>query len=325
MRLDFNVLWVDDQPDAVEAQSVPLTRKMEEEGFLFKRTLCKSLDEVTTILGDGVFADEIDLVLVDWDLGANVHGEDVIAKIREAAPYRDIVFYSARKPAAELRKLVFDNGIEGVYCASREELIPEVEDIFESLIRKVLDLDHTRGIVMGATCDIDHTVNECLLLIYEKLDAKGQEALLAEALERVQEKLKQWAKQVEKIQANASMPAVLEAHVYFTSNDRLRMLKGLVEGDALKAHANSGAALGKYIKAVVPERNTMAHVLPALKGKSRTVLNAAGEELGVKELRELRRLILGFRQDFYTLLSALRTPAEADSSQTGPASTKQGG
>jgi hypothetical protein len=324
MRLDFNVLWVDDQPDAVEAQSVPLRRRMEEEGFLFNRTLCKSLDEVTAIIGDDVFADEIDLILVDWDLGASVHGEQVIAKIREAAPYRDVVFYSARQPVAELRRLVFENGIEGIYCASREDLIDEVVDVFESLIKKVLDLDHTRGIVMGATCDIDHTVNECLLAIYEQLDGEGQGALVAEALQRVEEKLKQWTKQIEKIQASASMAAVMEAHVYFTANDRLRMLKSLVEGDALKAHEAVGQTLGKYIKTIVPERNTMAHVRPAVQGKARTVLNAAGDELGVEELRNLRRLILGFRQDFYTLLAALKASAEANPSQAGPADAEQG-
>lgn len=325
MRLDFNVLWVDDQPDAVEHQSAPLTKKMEEHGFLFKRTLCKSLDDVTAIVGDGVFADEIDLVLVDWDLGTNIHGEQVIAKIREAAPYRDILFYSAQKPTAELRRLIFENGIEGIYCASREGLIDEVVDIFESIIKKVLDLDHTRGIIMGATCDIDHTVNECLIAIYEVLDGKGQEELLAEALERVQEKLKQWTRQVEKIKADASMAEVMEAHVYFTSNDRLRMLKGLLEKDPMKGQAATGAALGKYIRAVVPERNTMAHVLPAVKGKARTVLNAAGQELGVQELRELRRSILGFRQDFYTLLAELKATPKAVSSQSVPPNAKQGG
>ena len=249
------------------------------------------------------------------DLGASVHGEDVIAKIREAAPYRDVVFYSARQPAADLRKLVFEKGIEGVYCTSREELIDEVVAIFESLIRKVLDLDHTRGIVMGATCDIDHTVNQCLLAIYEQLDGKGQQALIAEALKRMQEKLKQWTKQIAKIEANATIAAVMEAHVHFTSNDRLRMLKGLVEDAAFEKYAGTADVLGKYIQSVVPERNTMAHVRPALKGKVRTVTNAAGDELGAQELRELRRLILGFRQDFYALLAVLRPLDGVDTSQ----------
>ena len=40
-------------------------------------------------------------------------------------------------------------GIEGIYCAERENLPDEVIGVFESLIKKVLDLDHTRGIVMG--------------------------------------------------------------------------------------------------------------------------------------------------------------------------------
>ena len=52
--------------------------------------------------------------------------------------------------------------------------------VFDFLVKKVLDLDHTRGIVMGATSDIDFIVNECLVMI-EKIDVAGKDAMLKEA------------------------------------------------------------------------------------------------------------------------------------------------
>jgi hypothetical protein len=313
MRLDFNVLWVDDQPDGVEAQITRIARQMEEEGFQFNPKLCRSINDVPELIADHVFADEIDLILVDWDLGGGVHGEDVIARIREAVPYKDVVFYSAQHPAAALRKLAFDNGIEGVYCASREELIDEVLGVFESLVKKVLDLDHTRGIVMGATSDIDHMVNECLVVIHERLDGAGQQALVKEALERIDEKLKDWTKGVEKLRNKATMTTVLEAHVYFTANDRVRMLSRVIEGEMFKVHAGAGAVLGKYIKEVVPERNKLGHAVLVAKGKPQAVVNVEGEEVSLERMRDLRRLILGLRQDFRNLLDALRGQGDADS------------
>jgi hypothetical protein len=306
MRLDFNVLWVDDQPERVQAQITRIARQMEEEGFQFNQTLCKSIDDVGRLIADHVFTDEIDLILVDWDLGGAVHGEDVIARIREVVPYKDVVFYSAQQPAAALRKMAFDSKVEGVYCASREELIEEVLGVFDSLTKKVLDLDHVRGIVMGATSDIDHIVNQCLTAIYASLDGAGQQALVKQALERIEEKLKEWTKGVEKLRKNATMTAVLEAHVYFSANDRLRTLSKALAGERFKPHAGSGEVLGKYMKEVVPERNKLGHAVLVAKGKPQAVVNVAGEEVSLERMRDLRRLILSLRKDFRNLLDALR-------------------
>jgi hypothetical protein len=75
MRLDFNVLWVEDQPAHVDAQIERISQLMQQEGFHFKPTLCRSIDEVQRAISTDVFTDEVDLVLVDWDLGSNLHGE----------------------------------------------------------------------------------------------------------------------------------------------------------------------------------------------------------------------------------------------------------
>ncbi len=63
MRLDFNVLWVDDQPDRVRSQITAIKKKMVEEGFEFTPQLCKSISEVRDAISDNVFTDEIDLIL----------------------------------------------------------------------------------------------------------------------------------------------------------------------------------------------------------------------------------------------------------------------
>ena len=55
MRLDFNVLWVDDQPDRVGAQITAITKLMQEEGFHFVPTLCQSIDEVKKAIAADVF------------------------------------------------------------------------------------------------------------------------------------------------------------------------------------------------------------------------------------------------------------------------------
>jgi hypothetical protein len=306
LRLDFNVLWVDDQPARVAAQITGIAKVMVDEGFHFNPQICKTIDDVRNRISDNVFKDEIDLILVDWDLGGGVYGQDAIAAIREMVPYKDVVFYSARNPADGLRKLAFEAGIEGVYCASREDLVEEVLGVFESLVKKVLDLDHARGIIMGATSDIDNLVMECLFSMYEKLNEAGRQSMIKEALARLDEKIKDMNKRSEKVRDAASITAVLKAHWIFTANDRLRMLSGLLEIEVFKAHAKSRPSVIEYLEKVVPRRNQFGHLVLTPKGKPQSVATIEGKEIGIEEVREIRRLILSLRAHFKNLRDAVR-------------------
>lgn len=306
MRLDFNVLWVDDQPKGIEAQIKRIAKQMEEEGFQFNPGLCKSIDDVRKLIAEDVFTDEIDLILVDWDLGGGVLGQDAIVAIRETVPYRDVVFYSAQNPADTLRKLAFDKGIEGVYCASREELVEEVLGVFESLVKKVLDLDHTRGIVMGATSDIDNMVNECLVVVHAKLDQPGKNAMIKDALGYIEKRITESTKIAAGLQGATTVTELFQAHMILTANDRLRMLGGALKEKAFEAHKAYRQAVVTYQQKVVPGRNDLGHLVLVPEGKPQAVVNIAGEQVSLKEMRDLRKLILGLRNDFRNLRGALQ-------------------
>lgn len=304
MRLDFNVLWVDDQPNAVNAQITRIKTLMAEEGFHFNPAQCRSIDEVETLIAGDVFQDEVDLILVDWDLGGGVHGQDVIERIRQVAQYKDIVFYSARTRAADLRRMAFEKELEGIYCATREELVDEVLGVFESLVKKVLDLDHTRGIVMGATSDIDHMIHSCLLHIEARLDDTRKKTLVDQAIKRVQERVKDIAKQGERLGAATNVATILEAHMIFGANDRLRMLRRLLEDDA--THAQSVDTIKSYMDNVVPDRNVLGHMILAPEGRPQAVVNTEGKQISLDDMRTLRKTILSLREDFRILLDALK-------------------
>jgi len=306
MRLDFNVLWIDDQPDHVQAQIKAISNEMENEGFNFHATQIKTVEEVKQHLADDVFNDEVDLILVDWDLGGSVQGQDVISEIRDSIRFKDVVFYSARTAPTDLRKLAFDAGVEGVYCASREDLRDEVIGVFESLVKKVLDLDHTRGIVMGATSDIDHMVSECLTVIHDGLDDEGKKGMLSEVIDHIGEQLNQHKIQVKNLKDSTSMTALFEAHGIFTAYDRLRILSRQLKTGEQK---DKRSTVIEYMTKVVPNRNILGHQVLQPEGKSKTVTNAEGEEISLDETRELRCRILNLRQKFRELLDALSTPS----------------
>jgi CheY-like chemotaxis protein len=306
LRLDFNVLWVDDQPDRIEAQVRRIAKQMGEDGFQFNPTLCKSMSDVRDRIAGDVFSDEVDLILVDWDLGKRVEGQDAIATIRETVPYKDVVFYSARNPVETLRRLAFEKGLEGVYCASREDLVEEVLGVFDSLVKKVLDLDHTRGIVMGATSDIDYMVNECLALIHTQSNEDDRQALLKQALAHIGAKVKELTELAEKLQTVTSLPELLEAYHLFTAYDRLRILARALNTKTLAPHKVYRKSIVSYQQNVVPKRNVLGHATRVLQGEVYVLADKKGNVFSLASTRDLRRLILGLRADFRSLLTALQ-------------------
>lgn len=306
MRLDFNVLWVDDQPNYLDAQIVAIKARMAEEGFSFNPTQCTNIGEVEALIAGDVFQDEIDLIMVDWDLGNEVKGQDVIERIRQVVRYKDVIFYSSLTPAADLRQLAFNQKLEGVYCASKGELVEEVLGVFEALVKKVLDLDHTRGIVMGATSDIDHLVNTCLATAHSKLDDAGKNEFIGEALQRIADKVKNVSKQGDKIKNAPSVDALFKSHILFTSDDRLRMLAAILEMDAFVTHASARDTIETYRTGVVQKRNTLGHMVLAPEGKPQAVETTEGNFVSLDEMRNLRKLILDLREDFRALADALR-------------------
>lgn len=306
MRLDFNVLWVDDQPDRVAAQITSITSKMAAEGFQFNPQQCTTLDQVEAAISEDVFTDEIDLILVDWDLGNGAHGEDAIERIRGTVQYKDVVFYSGQSSVVDLRRKAYDKQLEGVYCASREGLVDEVVGVFDSLIKKVLDLDHTRGIVMGATSDIDHMINTCLTLAHGKLDAEGKAKFTEDALKRVMEQVENVIELGEKLKNAPSVEALFKAHMLFTSDHRLRLLAKTLGMSEFAAHASGVTTISAYRKGVVHKRNTLGHMVLVPQGKPNSVVDDTGNVVDIVQMRELRKLILGLRADFRTLLDAMQ-------------------
>lgn len=306
MRLDFNVLWVDDQPGSVVNQIKSITSQMATEGFEFMVRQCTTLDEVEATISEHIFTDEVDLILVDWDLGNGAHGEDAIERIREAVQYKDVVFYSGQSSVVELRQKAYEKQLEGVYCSSREGLVDEVIGVFDSLIKKVLDLDHTRGIVMGATSDIDHMVNTCLTLAHGKLDEIGKAKFIEEALRRVEEQVQNVAKQGEKLKDTPSVEALFKAHMLFTSDHRLRMLANVLRMKEFSAYSAGINTVKSYRDGVVQERNTLGHAVLVPQGKPNSVVDGAGKIVDIARMRDLRKLILALRSDFRFLLDSMQ-------------------
>ena len=86
MRMDFNVLWVDDQKGAVETTRDRIEFLIRKEGFRLNTIFSPSIDDAKRYLADDIYGDHIDLVLMDFDLGAGARGDEGLIEVRNLFP-----------------------------------------------------------------------------------------------------------------------------------------------------------------------------------------------------------------------------------------------
>ena len=161
MNLVYKILWFEDE--ILWAQ--PLVREIktfvEEIGFIFSQPRFER--DNSNI--DNIDYGEFDLILMDYNLSSVEKGDVLISKIRNHDFFSEILFYSA-SGAPKLRSAVLEKEMDGVYCADRQRdsFIPKVQEVIKATVKKVLDLNTLRGIVMAETSDIDEKMLEIISL-----------------------------------------------------------------------------------------------------------------------------------------------------------------
>ena len=303
MRLDFNILWVEDQPERVKAQRERIERSMRNEGFKLQTEFANSVEDAKNHLDDDIFRDHVDLVLMDFELAGEANGGEGLEVVRDLCQFKDIVFYSANT-TANLKSIVSEKDISGVFCTSRSGLPDTVVGVFEMLVKKVLDIDHSRGIVMGATSEIDDFVNQALEVYLEKSDPDTATTALTIAQKDIKKIRAKFEEELSQMEAVGNAVELKSYHQFYTSAKRLILLRKLLK--QLKHNNVDLNAMLAYEQKTVPKRNILAHVTVERNGFARKIIDKNGTELTVEYMRTLRVDLLDHHQMFEKLLQTIR-------------------
>lgn len=293
MRLDFNVLWVEDQPNNVSDQKERIASQIRKEGFRLAVKFASSVDDATRYLDEEIYGDHVDLILMDYDLGPGKSGDEGLTEVRAIFPYKDLIFYSA-KATADLAKMASERNIQGIFTAYRPDLPGVVEEVFRNLVRKVLDIDHSRGIVMGATSDIDKVIVEGLSKVFDGCDDEQRTLAINAVQKRLTEKRKEFEKSASALEAVSHVSELTNHHAIYTSDDRFRLLQKLMKQLAL--HEDRSNHFEGYRTVVMPKRNDLAHLRVERNGFARKFYDRNGAELTAADMRALRVALLEFQE-----------------------------
>ena len=156
MTLEYKILWFEDEEGWYDAIYKDVSDYLSEHGSTPIPNRKDNGSDISKIFDE----DDYDLIMIDYNLIGD-KGDSVIKKIRDLDVFTDIIFYSQQGEVA-VRNSIKDKGVDGVYCADRSqtEFLEKVKKVIYTTIKKVVDVDNMRGIVISKTSELDITLEE---------------------------------------------------------------------------------------------------------------------------------------------------------------------
>lgn len=156
MNTNFNILWLEDKKEAFDAHSKLVKTRIENDLFLdvhihHESTLQRALDQNLH---------RFDLIVVDYDLGGETFGTELVNKIKSEPVLTRVVFYSSQ--FEQLDGIVDKGLLLGVNAASRREVEDIICDVAHQIITNLLDADSLRGFFLAGVNQIELKMNELI-------------------------------------------------------------------------------------------------------------------------------------------------------------------
>ncbi|WP_300729087.1 hypothetical protein [Pseudomonas sp.] len=168
MDATYCILWLDDQKDELNGVVKNLESRLYNVGLNVNITWHDTFDDASIkALTDGLRKHSpYDLIMVDYDLGVGKIGHRLTRIIRSQT-YGDMVFYSSA-PDEELRKKLYLEKVDGVYCMQRASLAQEVFSLAQNAIRRVVHPNYMRGLVVGSVGELEGLFGDTINSIINK-------------------------------------------------------------------------------------------------------------------------------------------------------------
>lgn len=271
MKLEYNILWIDnDLKDYIDNGSIKDVEEiLTEKGF--EPNIELVFDEAN--LDEFIDKHDYDLIISDYNL-ENTTGDVIIERIRvEKQLDTEILFYTAqtensfknedavRNRLAFIERLTFQIG--------RDRLLDKIEKVINLTLKKLLELNATRGLITAATSHLDVEIEE----IYYNLIAKPVDEQAKPKIEKI---FKTDYKEIKK-NLLKKCKAQRDSHTadyrtYFSQSDAFRKWDLLKELISLSVPDGFNLDLFKrYYEEVIDVRNKFAHA-KAVEVEGRLVL-----------------------------------------------------
>jgi hypothetical protein len=296
VRLSFSVLWFDDSEDYFDSLDLePLQQEVFSWGF---SPDIKMVTTPTEFHGYTPFK-AFDLIVVDRNLEEYEDGQEFIAELRDSAIYTEVIFYTAGN-VSDLWAAVLEKQLEGVFVSHRNDILSKISKVGYQTIRKVLDLENMRGIVMAEVGELDHSLDEIIKLGMVGLSEEQQKSIFKRFHAGATKQNQDFGKCLVAFSENPDINAMIDmcdSNKRWQNFIRLRRYLEVMRKDEV----------GDYEAEVLIPRNALAHGKPEIFEEGFRFHYRGREFLFNDEVSyELRKTILTYKNAFTGILEALQ-------------------
>jgi len=189
MNLSYRILWIEDSSEFIDSfDKEAIEQHVTNQGFDPYIEFRTTPEEI----GKAVDGAQYDLLIVDYNIAeGEVHGSDVIRQVRDSGCPTEVLFYSTNG-AAQLRQIAATDELEGVFFSGRDrdQLLRKITNVFDLTVRKVIDVENMRGIVMSGVADLDNLITDVIRAVHDNLDTGKQVELCKKLLGKLRPTVK---------------------------------------------------------------------------------------------------------------------------------------
>ena len=185
MKINYRIIWVDDEPDDMEAKK-DLLYEIIEKHHMFPEGMespYKSFNQFKNEMIDRYTPNKFvdcDLLLIDYNLSDNGDktqtGEEIIKQLRDKGVYTDVLFYSGNMSSYRKSKKYSDLDNVVYSDSNTDEFQMKFEKILEKQENLSMGIQNLRGYLMDATSDFDFVTRNYVESLYSTLN--GEERIL---------------------------------------------------------------------------------------------------------------------------------------------------
>ncbi|MBP3402340.1 MAG: hypothetical protein J6L82_00350 [Alphaproteobacteria bacterium] len=280
MRLDFKILWIDDEKDSVDTQAELIDSFLKDQGFTLEKIWAKDKETLDKLLSE---TKDFDFIFVDNKFNDKDLGLKFIETLRENNVYADILFFSSTTSAAVLKEEATKRSIQSIYIYTKTD-INDDDSLFTNIIQyrinKEMDLYSLRGIAMSEVAEFDSKIWDMI-----KSKENSLKSSLASAVKKFRsDKYDEYKdKTEEKIwnDINKNGTAVFDSfhmHKFLCTN--------FLNNPEISSSSEAEKCKNDYHEDILKKRNALAH---------------CRDQMTTEEQLEFRKKLIEFRKIFNTL------------------------
>jgi CheY-like chemotaxis protein len=248
MRLKYNILWFEDNEDYYNAANNDILEYLEDLGYI--PNLERRPDDTNLI--EEMQEKDVDLILVDYNLKGALKGDKLVEAIRKNELFTEAIFYAQNPPDLSKIKRYY----EGVFYATRSDLIEKTKKIIDLTIKKNQDVSNIRGLFIAETVDMTRQMEEIISKIL-KLKKEPYAFFMGE-IAQLQEFTDHSKLRVLNAYFRSLIAALSKEFEAMPSGQEREKLR-----EEIESVSKIKSMLSKYTDEVIETRNSLAHGKPS--------------------------------------------------------------